>query len=168
VSVYLITLHAYRSWGPDRPRGYVRDGTGILPADPDKARMYDASAGDEPVEFSVQMQRLLIVGAADVCHRRGWRLHAVGTDPTHGHFLVSQPGFMDWQFVRDKLKNILSLFLGRLIDKRGKRWFVAKGSRKRVADREHFDYLVDEYLPGQRGLFWKEGDPLPEIPDGIL
>jgi hypothetical protein len=75
---------------------------------------------------------------------------------------------MDWQYVRDKLKNILSLFLGRLAGQQGKRWFVADGSRKRVNDRDHFDYLVQRYLPKHRGVFWKEGEPLPEIPDGIL
>ena len=75
---------------------------------------------------------------------------------------------MDWEAVRDKLKNILSLFLGRATGQIGKSWFVKLGSRKHVKDRQHFDYLVTTYLPGQRGLFWKEGDMLPEIPDGIL
>jgi hypothetical protein len=144
MSVYLITLHAYRTWGPDKARGYVRDGAGILPADEDMGRMYDASAEDEPVEFSEAVQRVLIVGGVDICRRREWRLHAVGTDPTHGHFLISRPGFMDWEVVRDKLKNVLSLFLGRLTSQPGKPWFAAKGSRKRVADRKHFDFLVDE------------------------
>jgi hypothetical protein len=134
----------------------------------DVAREYDASAADEPVAFYDGIQRVLIAGAADICGRRDWRLHAVGTDPTHGHFLISKPGFMDWELVRDKLKNVLSLFLGRLTAQPGKLWFVSKGSRKRVADRAHFEYLVDEYLPDHRGLFWKEGDPLPPIPDGVL
>ena len=41
-------------------------------------------------------------------------------------------------------------------------------SRKRVEDQDHFDRLVNSYLPGQRGLFWKEGLELPTIPDNIL
>jgi hypothetical protein len=166
--VYLITLHAYRTWGPDKQRGFVRKGKGIQPPSEELARMYDGQAGDDPVSFTPELQRILIAGAFDICARREWRLHAVGTDPTHGHFLISQPGFMDWQAVRDKLESVLSLFLGRATGQPGRSWFVAQGSRKRVADRDHFDYLVNTYLPGQRGLFWKEGTPLPAIPDGIL
>ncbi len=164
MAVYLITLHAYRTWGPDKPRGFVRKGQGIQPPSEEVARMYNGQAGDDPVSFSVVSQRVLITGAYDICAHRQWRLHAVGTDPTHGHFLISQSGFMNWQAVRDKLKNLLSLFLGRASGVQGKRWFVADGSRKHVQNKAHFDYLVDSYLPKQRGAFWKEGDVLPGLP----
>jgi hypothetical protein len=168
MAVYLITLHAYRSWGPDKSRGFVRKGLGIQPPSEELARMYDGQAGDDPVNFSPELQRVLIAGAYDICTRRDWWLRAVGTDPTHGHFLISQSGFMDWEAVRDKLKNILSLFLGRATGQPGRSWFVALGSRKHVKDQQHFDYLVATYLPDQRGLFRKKGDALPEIPAGIL
>jgi hypothetical protein len=36
---YLITLHAYRSWGPDKPRGFVRKELGIQPPSDEMARM---------------------------------------------------------------------------------------------------------------------------------
>ncbi len=114
------------------------------------------------------MQAVLIAGAADVCRRRCWRLHASGTDPTHGHFLISWNEFTPWSDVSDKLKNLLSLFLGRLANETGRRWFSAQQSRKRVRTRQHFDYLMKEYLPDQRGLSWGEGETLPEIPEGIL
>ena len=114
------------------------------------------------------MQGVLIVGGYDVCARRDWRLHAVGTDPTHAHYLISQEGYFDFVEVRDKLKNLLSLFLGRAAGISGRTWFATGGSNKRVKDRKHFDHLVNIYLPQQRGLFWKEGEPLPEIGDGIL
>jgi len=166
--VYLITLHAYRSWGPDKSRGFVRKGLGIQPPSDEMARMYVGQAGDDPVTFTPDLQRVLIAGAFDICSRRDWRLHAIGTDPTHGHFLISEMQFMDWEAVRDKLKNLLSLFLGRATNQRDKSWFVSKGSRKRVEDQQHFEYLVETYLPDQRGLFWKEGQILPEIPPGIL
>jgi hypothetical protein len=91
-----------------------------------------------------------------------------GTDPTHGHFLISWKEFTAWNDVSDKLKNLLSLFLGRLAKETGRRWFGAQQSRKRVTTREHFDYLVTRYLPEQRGLSWSEGEALPGIPDGIL
>jgi hypothetical protein len=60
-----------------------------------------------------------------------------------------------------KLKNILSYLLGKEIGPRGKRWFVRNGSRKRVKDERHFNYLIETYLPDHPGLFWHEGQPLP-------
>jgi hypothetical protein len=39
----------------------------------------------------------------------------------------------------------------------GKRsWFVEDSSRKRVANPEHFDYLICEYLPKHQGLMWRD------------
>ncbi|HSV13841.1 MAG TPA: hypothetical protein VLI90_06250 [Tepidisphaeraceae bacterium] len=111
---------------------------------------------------------MLICGGYDVCSRRNLRLHAVGTDPTHGHYLVSDKDFLDWELVRDKLKNLLSLFLGRATGNAGRRWFSDGASRKRVETQSHFDHLVNSYLPDQCGIFWKPGVMLPEIPDGIL
>jgi hypothetical protein len=37
---YLFTYHAYGSWMPDRPQGYVRRGKGILPTDTRMAERY--------------------------------------------------------------------------------------------------------------------------------
>ena len=38
---YLLTLHTYGSWMPDRDKGYVRrDHEGILPRDPAMAQRY--------------------------------------------------------------------------------------------------------------------------------
>jgi hypothetical protein len=168
LAVYLFTYHAYRSWNADHRRGYTSKDEGVLPPDQKKADFYDRNAKQPAVEFDRVMQAVLIAGAADVCRRRDWRFHAGGTDPTHGHFLISWKEFTPWNDVSDKLKNLLSLFLGRLAKETGRRWFGAQQSRKRVTTREHFDYLVTRYLPDQRGLSWTEGETLPEIPDGIL
>ena len=168
MAVALFTLHAYGTWWPDHPRGYTHRELGVLPPDADKAEWFRQQAKFESVEFDAGMQRVLIAGAFDVCERRRWKLHAAGTDPTHGHFLISQPGYFDFVEVRDKLKNLLSLFLGRATGVTGRTWFAAGGSTKRVKDRQHFDCLVNKYLADQRGLSWKEGEALPEIADGIL
>ncbi len=50
----------------------------------------------------------------------------------------------------------------------GKTWFVEGGSRKQVTTRGHFDHLLDTYFPDHPGLFWREGMPLPEIPEWVL
>jgi len=81
---------------------------------------------------------------------------------------VSHPGYFDFVEARGKMKNLLSLFLGRSTGITGRKWFAEGGSNKRVKDRKHFDHLIETYLPKQRGLFWKEGMELPEIPEGIL
>ena len=167
--VHHFTVHAYRSWRPDHPRGYVQRGKGMLPPDEQMAQNYDDRARFPRVWFSDRdIQEILVLGCIDVCRRRGWRLHGVGTDPTHLHWVVSWPGFIPWQDVRQKTKNILSLLLGRLTGLKGRPWFVRDGSRKRVADADHLNYLLDRYLPDHRGVFWREGQPIPEDRFGVL
>ena len=166
--VYHFTWHAHGTWRPDNGRGYVERGEGILPPDPQEAERRDRNQKNDRVEFDAPMQGVLIAGAYDCCVRRGWRLHAGGTDPTHVHLLTSWREYVEWSAVRDRLKNLLSLFLGRLKQRPGGNWFVDNGSRKRVTRREHFDYLVNSYFPDHRGLFWKEGLPLPQIDPRIL
>jgi hypothetical protein len=110
----------------------------------------------------------MIAGADDICRRRKWRLHAAGFEVTHGHFLVSWRGYVSWIEARAKLKNLLSLFLGRLAEAQGQEWFVDGGSRKRVATRKHFDYLIETYLPQHGDEKWFEGEAIPRIPSHIL
>src|SRR5688572_23059556 len=110
------------------------------------------------------MQKVLVVGTYDICKRRGWRFYGGGNDPTHTHALIGFKEFVDWQDARDALKNILSLFLGRWTGREGVTWFVEGGSRKRVESRKHFNYLLDRYFPDHRGVYWRVGRPLPDIP----
>ena len=51
---------------------------------------------------------------------------------------------------------------------KGRRWFVRDGSRTRVENQDHLNYLLTTYLPDQRGLFSCEGMPLPPDRYGIL
>jgi len=115
------------------------------------------------MRFGHEHQRILIWIGFDVCDRRGWRLHFVATEPTHVHYLVSWPGIERWDQVSNRIKNIASLMLGRKLQDQAK-WFSKSGSRKRVRDREHLDYLMHEYLPRHRGLKWREGDSPPGEP----
>jgi len=166
--VYHFTLHAYRSWSADNPRGYVRRRTGILRPDPQKAAQYDSQAKWPPVRFTTQMQQILVLGSYDVCQTRGWRLHMAAAEPSHLHLIVSWRQYLPWQKVRQRIKNVLSLSLGRAASQAGRQWFVREASRKRVTDREHLDHLTNSYLPKHRGLLWREGQPLPEDRWGIL
>ena len=78
MGVYHFTLHAYRSWSPSHPRGYTERGRGYQPPDPELAEEYDEQALFPRVTFDLVLQRVLVLGIADFCQRRHWRLHAVG------------------------------------------------------------------------------------------
>src|SRR5437660_9592675 len=134
MAVYHFTLHAYRSWRPDNPRGYVKHNTGILPPDPEMAASYDRQANQSEVVFMPEIQRLLIRYTLDICARRNWRVHGTGTDPTHFHVAISWHGFIPCREVMNKLKNVLSFLLGRDPGPAGRRWFVRDGSHRRVKD----------------------------------
>ncbi|MHC4401879.1 MAG: hypothetical protein ACYTG0_19580 [Planctomycetota bacterium] len=160
--VYLFTFHAYRSWKADNPRGYVQEGQGIQPPSASLAQYRDECAAQPEVRFEKTHQEVLIWIAHDACARRGWRLHFAATDPTHVHILLSWRSREPWRNVRKRLKNLAALMLGKKeLGRPGRKWLSRKGSRKRVRDREHFDYLVNRYLPSHRGLKWREGDPTP-------
>jgi hypothetical protein len=164
--VYLFTLHAYRSWNADHRRGYVRRGQGIQEPDAARAKQYDRAAKQLPAFFGATHQQVLLSMAYDACQRREWHLHCFASEPTHIHLLVSWKQFQPWEEVRAKLKNLLSLQLGRQFKQRGRRWLVGDGSRKQVRDRKHFDYLMMTYLPRHGGLLWRDSEAPPPAPAG--
>lgn len=165
--VYLITLHAYRSWNADHRRGFVQRGKGIQPPNPALANSYSNMANHPPVTFDSKIQSLLVWATYDICVRRQWHLHAVATDTTHVHSLISwNDGEIEWNEVRRRQKNVLSWMLGRYMNRKGGHWFVEDGSRKLVPDVDHFRYLKTTYLPKHSGLQWYEGPKPPEIPAG--
>src|SRR6186997_2427027 len=104
MAVYHFTYHAYRSWRPDHPRGYTKKGEGYQPPDPDVAEDYDARAKQEPVQFTDEIQREILVLAYEICEQEGWRLEGAGFDPTHAHLVVSWRGFIPWEEVDRRLK----------------------------------------------------------------
>jgi REP element-mobilizing transposase RayT len=159
--VYHFTLHAYRSWRPDHPRGYTQRGKGYQPPDPDAAARYDERAAQPPAAFDLEVQRVLIRFAHDFCARRNYRLHAVGNEIGHAHFILSWPGFSDWHEVMRRLKNALSTCLNKHFNTPGRKWFVRGGSRKRVSALSHLSHLQTKYLPSHPGLCWCEGSALP-------
>ena len=161
MAVYHLTIHAYRNWRPNHPRGYTRRGSGYQTADPVEAAKYDDAASQDPAEFSLEAQRVMIRVTHDFCGRRRFRLLGTGNERGHFHIVLGWRAFCDWKEVMRRLKNILATALNRFFGTPGRRWFVRGGSRKRVEGRTHLDYLLDTYLPNHSGLFWREGMPLP-------
>jgi hypothetical protein len=162
--VYHFTIHAYRSWRPDHPRGYTKRGEGIHPPDTEMAEQYDRNAKQDAAIFDDQAQREILLLAHSICDEETWRMEAAGFDETHTHLILSWRKFNRWEEVGRRLKNLLSLKLNRLRNTPGRRWFVrGRSAPRRVKDQSHFDYLLDEYLPSHPGLFWKRGQELPTI-----
>ena len=162
--VYHLTLHAYRSWDPDHPRGYTRRGEGYRPPDPGMADDYDEAAAQPTVRFDEPLQREILVVAHSICEEEDWRLEAAAFDPTHTHLVPSWSGFIPWEKIDQRLKNLLALKLNRRHETPGKRWFVrGRSAPRRVRTPSHFSYLLDSYLPDHPGIFWKRGMKLPLI-----
>lgn len=162
--VYHFTIHAYRSWRPDHPRGYTKKGEGYQPPDEEAARKYDDAAKQEAVIFDRALQIEILHVAHDICATERWRLEAAGFDETHTHLVLSWIGFKPWEEIDRQLKNLLSLMLNRRRGITGKRWFVrGRSAPRRVWSRAHLEYLLTEYLPDHPGIFWKRGDVLPML-----
>jgi hypothetical protein len=167
--VYLFTYHAYRSWMPDRARGFVQKGRGIQPTNDALADAYRRAAHDEAYEFDAPAQILLISKARAVCVGDGWRLHGAVSEPTHLHAVVSWPDEgLAFTRVRGRIKNLLSLDLSRRAGVTGRPWFADGGSRRRVKDEAHLAYLLDVYLPRHGGVQWFEGRGWGNLPAGVV
>ena len=152
--VYLLAVHAYRSWMPDRPEGYVKRGDGILPADPELAEVYNAIANEPAARFGDEQQQLLIDESLATSAKQSLRCHFAATDPTHVHLLLSWKTAKTSAAVRKSIKTSLTRRLNLECEKRT--WFSRSGSRKRVAGEDHFNNLVQSSLPSHRGWKWSE------------
>ena len=94
--VYHFTVHAYRSWRPDHPRGYTDKGKGYQPPDPDRADDYDRAAKQDPVTFDKQTQEEILIVPVDLAK----------VDITRTH----------WPFLRDRRIDAYGDLTKRLID----------------------------------------------------
>jgi hypothetical protein len=102
---YLFTYHAYLSWLPDRRRGYTRRHKGILPPDPDMAGHYRCNAKEEPVEFTHDIQRIMIDELQVAARFQRFFLFAIGSDPTHLHALAGWPDARNWSALRASIRS---------------------------------------------------------------
>jgi REP element-mobilizing transposase RayT len=142
---------------PDNPRGFVQEGEGIQPPNPELAGAYRDAASDQPYLMDQAAQRFVIDVVRDIGARRDWRIHAVACEPSHIHILVSWESDTTWSVLRAKFKNIIALELSKHYNQMGRHWVSDGGSRKQVKDRRHFDYLMTTYLPKHGGEQWYEG-----------
>ncbi|WP_168205474.1 transposase [Bythopirellula goksoeyrii] len=152
---YLFTYHGHGTWMPDNPRGYVRRKEGILAPDTHMATCYRDNMCSAAICFDHEIQQILINAALEAFEHQPVRGHAVATESTHLHILVSWQTNRTWKIVCRQLRGSLSRKLNQEFER--SEWFSKQPSRKRVADRQHFDHLMDVYLPRHSGLKWREG-----------
>ncbi len=154
--VYLFTYHTYGSWMPDRRQGYVKRHNGVLPPDHDGAKHYRGRQVESTVTISANHQRAIIESILEACSHIETRPRAIATDDQHLHTVVS---WIDeskhWSRFRTSIKRKVTIDLKAKFAKRN--WLARGSSRRRVRDQEHFDYLVETYLPSHRGWKWSEG-----------
>lgn len=151
---YFFTFHAYGTWLPDRKRGFIRhDGEGVHKQDIALGQTYKQQMKQDIVYFDHKAQQCMIQALLDAADIIDIRLHGIGTDTTHLHILTSWYGQRTWEQLRYKLKRVLTY---RLAELHQQQWFVRAGSRKRVKDHEHFNYLMHEYIPKHQGHKWFE------------
>ncbi len=152
---YLFTYHGYGTWMPDRPQGYVHRTNGLQPRNQAMAEKYRQRQREPVVAFTPQMQALLVETARAAGGFIAATVHAVATDPTHVHVLVSwRDEGRTWKSARASIRSAMSRKLNETYERRT--WFADTPSRKQVKDRAHFDHLVTTYLPKHRGVVWFE------------
>ncbi|MFW5681915.1 MAG: hypothetical protein ACOC1G_02825 [Phycisphaeraceae bacterium] len=125
---------------------------GLQPPDPQLAARWRRSMRHSPASFTGEAQRAVIEALQTACGHIHANLHAIASDATHFHVLVS---WIDeeiaWERVRTSIKRSITLCLKQM---ETRPWLTKRASRKRVTDRQHFDYLVSVYLPRHRGWKW--------------
>jgi hypothetical protein len=150
--VYLFTYHAYGSWMPDRARGYVRRDEGIVARSEHMHELYTEAMKGEPVQLLVEHQRRVVESVRESQEKQKFVAYYVANDASHTHLLLS------WKDDRGavKMRGLVKSSLSRALNASflSQQWFNEGGSRKRVRDRKHFDYLMETYLPAHRGVKW--------------
>jgi hypothetical protein len=149
---YLFTYHAYGSWMPDRSRGYVKRGHGVLPPDAHMAKLYSRAMKETEVAFDDQLQRWAIASLIESEPLQKFDLYYIATDVTHLHALLAWRDEREPVRMRSLLKGSITRTLNRT---RARRTWLSEGaSRKQVKRRGHFQYLFETYLPKHSGWKW--------------
>ena len=125
------------------------------------ADRYEDRSAKEPTLFDTTIQRTLFEELMHSCACIDCHLHAASTEPSHVHGLVSWRHVRPWMGLRSSLKTSLTKRLKPIAPDLG----LSRGaSRKHVAERSHFDYLMQTYLPRHGGVSWFEDKGWMHVP----
>lgn len=147
-----LTFHAYGTWLPDKEKGYVQRNQGIKPRDEAMASNYRANQKHPSVRFTSKQQEEIAATLRVAGKHLDATLHCYAIDPTHLHVLLSWKHERSHASIRTSIKSAITRRLNERFDPRT--WLVKGSSRKQIKDHDHFCYLIREYLPSHRGLFW--------------
>ncbi len=149
---YLFTYHAYGSWLPDRQQGYVIRKQGILPQDPAQAVQYRQRMKEAEKKFSPDIQQSIIHVLLESQEKQSFECYSIATEVSHVHLLLGWRDNRPWLRMRSTVKGSMTRSLK---SKFGPlEWLSEGGSRKRVCEQKHFDFLGNTYLPRHRGWKW--------------
>jgi hypothetical protein len=140
----MFTHHGHGTWMPDHPKGYVHRTRGLQSRDLHMAARYRENQRGDAVRFDDGMRALLMQIARDAGSFINAAVHGCAMESTHIHVLVSWKHQREWKSMRTSIRSAMTRGLNQKYGKRD--WFSDSPSRKRVADHEHFDYLILEYL----------------------
>ncbi len=107
----------------------------------------------QTIEFSADMQRILVAAARESGIHLKATIHAVATEPTHVHVHLSWKHDRLWKSMRSSIRSAMSRSMNAAFTRRD--WFASSPSRKRVRSYSHFDHLMLTYWPKHRGLVWR-------------
>ena len=116
------------------------------------ADRYRRNAKEGPARFDYDIQKIMINEILIASKFQRFAVDSVATDPSHLHVLNHWRDQRGFALIRNGLRSSLTRRLNREFGKRA--WFSESASRKRVVDQEHFDYLVQTYLPDHPGWKW--------------
>jgi hypothetical protein len=148
----------------DNPKGWVQRGKpGVQAPNPRLAKHRAAIAANPPVRFDAAQRLLLVERARIICDNLKVRIHGVSATPTHVHVLASWRDARALRAISSPLKQKLGRDLSKRKGSPGHRWFSRGCDEECVTDREHFDYLLAEYLTKhlrENGVIWREVEGL--------
>jgi hypothetical protein len=162
--VYLLTIHAYRSWSEGNTKGYVQRDDGLKPSSPNLASWREENSSHDPARFGMDDQQLLHEILVTVASERKCRLHAGATTPTHVHGLTSflhpscecdgakwcrrgcgSRGYMEKFTTR--LKQKMGQALAKKYQTNGRPYFSRGWDLTPIRRMPHFRYQIETYLP---------------------
>src|SRR5687768_1999842 len=101
---FLFTYHGFGTWLPDRSEGFVHWRDGLQPTDEELANAYRRKmkvAQRDAATLDEQVQLVLIEELQAAAKHQQLRAHAIATEVTHIHALVSWPNERTPQHVSD-------------------------------------------------------------------
>ena len=164
-----FTLHAFRSWKEDNPRGcFQRGKPGIQKPNSKLAAHRDAVAKGDEVTFSREQMAVLLDAVLSTAERKNLYAHAAAATATHVHVVVHWTDDRSADDVQAALKSGLGFCLSKDKGTTGNRWFSRGGAPEQVNDHAHLFHLLSDYLPKhateQGGLFRNFGEECKEPP----